>query len=48
MRPVALQPTEATADLDLTPVSKFVPEPTEPANFDPKAKDRRRRLIELN
>jgi hypothetical protein len=47
MLPVALQPTKATAGLKFTTVSKFVPEPTKPANVDPLAKQRRRRLLEL-
>ncbi|KAK2465135.1 hypothetical protein APHAL10511_002827 [Amanita phalloides] len=44
---LALQPTGATAGLKFTTVSKFVPEPTKPAQVDPLAKERRRRLLEL-
>ena len=47
MLPAALPPTEATAGLKFTPVSKFVPNLTKPAHVDPLAKERRRRLIEL-
>ncbi|KAF8886879.1 hypothetical protein CPB84DRAFT_1535611 [Gymnopilus junonius] len=44
---LALQPTEATAGLKFTTVSKFIPKPTKPTNVDPLAKERRRRLLEL-
>ena len=44
MLPVALQPTEATAGLKFTTVSKFDPKPAKPDNV---AKERRRRLLEL-
>ena len=47
MLPVALQPTEATAGLKFTTVSKFVAKPTTPAYVDPLSKERRRRLREL-
>lgn len=46
MLPAALPPpTEATARINLTTVSEFVPNP--PPNPDPLAKERRRRLMEL-
>jgi hypothetical protein len=47
MLPVALQPPKATAGLEFTTVSTFVPKPAKPANVDPLAKERRRRLLEL-
>jgi hypothetical protein len=47
MLPVTLQSTKTTAGLKFSTVSKFVPKPTKPANVDPLAKERRRRLLEL-
>ncbi|KAJ2916981.1 hypothetical protein MD484_g3465, partial [Candolleomyces efflorescens] len=47
VRTVALQPTGATSGLEITTVSKFIPNPTRAATVDPLAKDRRRRLLEL-
>ncbi|KAF9473231.1 hypothetical protein BDN70DRAFT_843746 [Pholiota conissans] len=46
---LALQPrpSEPTAGLEVTTVSHFVPKPTKPANIDPLAKKRCRRLLEL-
>lgn len=47
MPSVALHPTHETRGLEFTTVSKFIPNPTVPANADPLAKERRRRLIDL-
>lgn len=44
---LALQPTMTSAGLEFTTDSKSVPKPTKPADIDPLAKDRRRRLLEL-
>ncbi|KAF8887626.1 hypothetical protein CPB84DRAFT_1849802 [Gymnopilus junonius] len=43
----ALQPTEATAGLKFTTISKFIPKPTKPTNVDPLAKEHRHHLLEL-
>ena len=47
MLPVALQLNEPSAGLKITTVSKSVPNPPKPANIDPLAQERRRRLLEL-
>ncbi|KDR76694.1 hypothetical protein GALMADRAFT_139590 [Galerina marginata CBS 339.88] len=44
---LALQPIEASVGVEITTVSKFIPNPPKPTNVDPLAKQRRRRLIEL-
>ncbi len=47
MLPVALEPMELTAGFQITPVSRFVPNPTKSANVDPLAKEPHRHLLEL-
>ncbi|KZP19728.1 hypothetical protein FIBSPDRAFT_557916 [Athelia psychrophila] len=45
---VALRPPEQTAGLQFTTISRSIPDPPKPANVDPLAKERRRRLRELS
>lgn len=45
---LALRPPEQTAGLQFTTISRSIPDPPKPANVDPLAKERRRRLRELS